>query len=223
MSTQTIEARLPFDLTETDLLVGGWLLLTPLTLIHVSFLADPLPATHLYNALLYLIGVAIGYKDKMVRRVLILATVAGFLELLADYFLVSVGSLVYPHYLASLLSSPLYMPLSWAIAITQIGYITLRIDQRYGLRAAIVAPSVMAMVLIGFYESYAGTAGIWSYATAPFGTIGHAPVYIVVAEGVMFATLIYFLRRRNPVLAGVGFGLVIGASYVLSYVVFSAL
>lgn len=208
-------------LNRTDTLVAGWLVVTPLTLIHVSTLADPLPATHLYNALLFLIGVAISYWEETVRHLVVLATVAGAVELLADQFLVTIGTLQYPFFLATLLSSPLYMPLSWAIALSQIGYLALRLDDRYGRTAARLVPAIGAMLILGFYESFAFEAGIWWYDFAPFGFIGHAPVFIIVAEGLMFAALITFVRLRNAVVAGVGFGLTIGVCYVLSFYFFS--
>lgn len=214
-------ASLASGITETDKYVAGWIVITPLTLIHVSTLSDPLPATHLYNVLLYLIGVGIAARDDRVRRIIVLATVAGILELLADYFLVIIGTLEYPFYVAWLLSSPLYMPLSWAIAITQLGYVAWRIDETYGLRAAIVGPALLGSGLIGFYESFAKTAGIWSYSYAPFAFIGDAPVFIVAAEALMFSTLIFFLRQDRPAIAGIGFGLVILVSYVISFYFFS--
>lgn len=212
-----------FEATRTDLCVAVWLVLTPLSLIHVSTVDQGLALTHVYNVGLYLIGAAIAYHDRTVRRLLIIASVAGVVELLGDHFLVMIGSLVYPHFVAELLSSPLYMPLSWAIAISQIGYIAYRLDEIYGRRAAIIGPSVGAMLLIGFYESFAKTAGIWEYVFAPFAFIGGAPVYIVAAEGLMFATLIFFIRRDWPApVSGLGFGVVINLSYVLSYAIFSS-
>lgn len=214
-------AILPPGINRTDKLIAGWIVLTPISLIHVSTLSDPLPATHLYNVLLYLIGAGIAFRDDRVRNLLVLASVAGVVELLADYFLVSIGTLTYPFYLAWLLKSPLYMPLSWAIAITQIGYITLRIDETVGRRAAIVVPAVAAAILIGFYESFARTAGIWAYEVAPFAYIGHAPVFIIAAEALMFGTLVFFVRHDRPAIAGIGFGLVILLSYVLTFYVFS--
>lgn len=212
---------LPPGFNRTDKFVAGWIVLTPLTLIHVSTLSAPLLATHVYNLLLYLIGAAIAYRDERVRGIIILGTVAGVVELVADFYLVSIGTLTYPFFVAKLLESPLYMPLSWAIAITQLGYLGFRLDETYGRRAGIVGPSLGATLLIGFYESFARNAGIWAYEFAPLAYIGNAPVFIIAAAALMFSTLVFFVRQDRPVLAGVGFGVVILVSYVVSYSFFS--
>lgn len=216
-------AWLPSGITQTDKYVAAWIVVTPITLVHVSTLSDPLPVTHLYNVLLYLVGVWIAYHDERVRHIFILASVAGVVELGADYFLVTIGTLTYPFWVAWLLKSPLYMPLSWAIATTQLGYLGLRLYETYGRWAGILGPALAATMLIGFYESFARNAGIWSYAFAPYAYVGNAPVFIIAAAAIMFASLILFVRQERPVIAGVGFGLVILASYVGTFYFFSLL
>jgi len=192
--------------------------------LHVVLFDTPLWLTYAYNGLLYAIGAVLSYYSPTVRNVFVLGTVAGVVELGVDRFLVeTTGVLVYPDALPMLLSSPLYMPLAWAIAITHLGYVGTRLGEVYGRRAAAVGPSILALSVMGFYEYGAYYAGIWQYVDAPLALLGHVPAFIVVAEAVMFALLHEFASIERPVLAGLGFGALISASYVGSYLVFSVM
>lgn len=212
------------ELRRTDRWILGCWLVNLLVFLHVVVFETPLWLTYAYNGLLYGILAVMAYYSATIRNVFVLGTVAGLVELGADAFLVEfTGTLVYPDTLPMLLRSPLYMPLAWAIVITHLGYVGVRLAEVYGRRAAIVGPSLASMVLVGFYEYGAFYAGIWEYVSAPFVFLGTVPLYVVVAEGITFATLHEFVRLERPLPAGVGFGLVIGASYAASYLAFAAL
>lgn len=214
----------PVELTRTDQWILGCWLVNLLAFLHVVLFETPLWLTYVYNGLLYGIIAVIGYYSVTVRNVFVLGTVAGVVELGVDSFLVEfTGTLVYPESLPTLLSSPLYMPLSWAIVITHLGYVGVRLGERYGRAAAMVGPSVTAVTLVGFYEYGAFYAGIWKYVSAPLLLLGHVPLFIVVAEGITFATLYEFVRLDRPVAAGIGFGLVITVSYAATYFAFAAI
>ncbi len=211
-------------LTRTDRWILGWWLVNLVVFLHVVLFETPLWLTYVYNGLLYGIGALISYRSKLVRNVFVLGTVAGVLELGVDHFLVAyTGTLVYPESLPMLLSSPLYMPLAWAIVTTHLGYVGIRLGQRYGRTAAAAGPALAAVLVIGFYEYGAFHAGIWEYVSAPLLMLGHVPLYIVVAEGIMFATLHEFVRFERPILAGIGFAGVITVSFVGTYALFAAL
>ena len=210
-------------LQPADRQVIGWIGVNLLVFGHVVLFETPLWLTYVYNGLLYAIGIRIAIGFAAVRDVFVLGSVAGVLEVGVDAFLVSTGSLVYPDSLPMLLGSPLYMPLSWALVITYFGYLGRRLDDAAGPIAATVGPSVSAMVLVGFFEYGARFAGIWRYEFAPFAMLGTVPVFIVVAEGVMFAALYWLVRLRRPLLGGVAFAAVITVSYVGSYTLFAAL
>jgi hypothetical protein len=202
--------------------MAGWWLVNLVVFLHVVLFETPLWLTYAYNGFLYAIGAAISARSRIVRRIFVLGTVAGVLELGVDRFLVTVTeTLVYPDSLPVVVSSPLYMPLAWALVITHLGYLGARLNQAFGRRVAAFGPSLAAVTLVGFYEYGAYLAGIWTYVGAPFVMLGHVPLYIVVAEGVMFATLHELVSRERPVLAGVGFALVITVSYIGSYIVFA--
>lgn len=204
-------------LTRTDILMLGWLAINLLVFLHVAWVPQSPLVTYVYTTFLYILGSGISYYSNVVRRIFIIGTIAGVIELFGDYFLVKVASvLVYPSGFPMLLESPLYMPLAWTIVITQLGYLSLRLYQVYGRTAAVVGSSATAMMLVGFYESFSYNAGIWMYVSAPELMLGHAPLFIVLAEGIMFSMIHYF-RQQRPVLGGVAFGLVINASYVAMY------
>lgn len=212
------------DPKRTDRWVLGFWILNLAVFLHVVVFETPLWLTYAYNGLLYCVGGVLASYSRRVRTPFVLGTVAGVVELVADSFLVDfTGTLVYPDGLPTLLHSPLYMPLAWAIVITQLGYVGIRLSETYGRRVAAVVPALTAATLVGFYEYGAFYAGIWEYVGAPLLLVGHVPLYVVVAEGIMFACLHEFVRLDRPVVAGVGFGLLVGASYSGTYFAFAAL
>ena len=215
---------IPTNLTRTDRWMIGWWLVNLVVFLHVVLFDTPLWVTYFYNGLLWAIGAVISYYSRIVRGVFVLGTVAGILELGVDHFLVAVtGTLVYPDSLPMLFSSPLYMPLAWAIVTTHLGYLAIRLNDVYGRKIAAAGPSITAMALIGFYEYGAFHAGIWEYVSAPLFMVDHVPLYIIVAEGIMFATLYEFIRLERPILAGIGFAGAISVSYIATYLLFAAI
>ncbi|AEN05271.1 hypothetical protein [Halolamina sp.] len=225
----SLEARLDqrLPLPHIDRLMLAWWCLNALVFAHVVLAGPPLWVTYAYNVGLYLVGGFVATLDRTVRRIFVIGTVAGVVELGVDAFLVDVtGTLVYPTpespLLTILIRSPAYMPLAWAILITQVGYLAHRIEETWGRVAAATVPAAVAVVLLSVYESGAGPAGIWEYVAAPLGFLGNAPFFILTAEAAMFVALPSFLRWRSSLAAGVGFGLWISACYVASYYLFVA-
>lgn len=211
--------------TQIDRLMVAWWCLNGLVFAHVVLAGPPLLVTYAYNVGLYLVGGVVAALDRTVRQIFFVGTVAGIVELGVDAFLVDVtGTLQYPMpafpELLMLVSSPAYMPLAWAILITQVGYLSHRVYETYGQTIAAIVPASVAVALLSVYESGAGPAGIWEYVDAPFGFVGNAPVYILVAEAAMFVALPSFLRWRSSLAAGVGFGFCITLCYVASYYFF---
>lgn len=212
----------------TDHLMLVWWCLNAVVFAHVVLASPPLWVTYAYNVGLYLFGGVVATLDQTVRRIFVVGTVAGVVELGVDAFLVEVsGTLVYPipesPVLTMLFSSPAYMPLAWAILVTQIGYLAHRVEETRGRIAAAIVPTAVAIVLLSVYESGASPAGIWTYVAAPLGFLGNAPLFILAAEAAMFVALPSFLRWRSPLAAGVGFGLWISVCYVVAYYLFLSL
>jgi hypothetical protein len=111
------------------------------------------------------------------------------------------------------------MPFAWALLITFMGYIGLRLHEEIGTFAAYLGPAVFAFVAESGFESLASQGGGWSYMTAPLGWVGHAPLFIVVAEAVMFASS-YYWAKQDALTGGFGIGVTINLSYVGVYYLF---
>ncbi|QLG50686.1 DUF6989 domain-containing protein [Natrinema halophilum] len=207
--------------TRRDLLVGGWMTLTVLAFYHNFLFVHSTGLSYLYAFGAYGFGTVYARYDAVIRRLLVIGTIGGFIELLGDYFLVRIAeTLVYPTGYPFLLRSPAYMPFAWAILIAFMGYVALRFADRWGSLAAYIGPSAFAFVSESGYESFASNGGGWVYTTAPLGWIGHAPLFIVIAEALMFATSYYWVRREW-LTAGVGIGLTITVSYIVVYYLFA--
>jgi len=207
-------------LTSRDVFVGGWMLVTIVAYYHNFLFVQSTALSYVYAFASYGIGAVYARYDTTVKHLLAIGTVGGFLELLGDYFLVAVaGTLVYPSGYPYLLRSPAYMPFAWAILISFMGYVGLRLSDEYGTSAAYLGPAIFAFVAESGYESLASQGGGWTYLTAPLGWIGHAPLFIVVAEAVMFASSYYWVRK-NALVGGIGIGCTINISYVGVYYLF---
>jgi hypothetical protein len=92
------------------------------------------------------------------------------------------------------------------------------------VRESSTAPSVVTPVRSSLTrrESLASRCGGWTYTDAPLGWVGHAPLFIVVAEAAMFASAYYWVRRESAT-GGIGIGLTIIASYAGVYYLFTRL
>lgn len=212
--------RLRSSLDRRDLLVGAWMLATVVVYYHNFLFLQSIAFSYGYAFGSYAIGLVYARYDATIRHLLAIGTIGGLLELLGDYFLVhTVGTLVYPSGYPFLLSSPAYMPFAWAILITFMGYLGVRLGDEVGTASAYVGPAIFAFVAESGYESLASQGGGWVYAHAPLGWIGHAPLFIVIAEAAMFATVYYWVRRR-VLIGGLGIGLTINAAYIGVYYAF---
>lgn len=125
----------------------------------------------------------------LVARLLVFGVIAGCFELFTDFAGERVAhSLVYPVSEPLLWTSPIYMPLSWMIVLTQIGYLAWRLDGLLPRRAmAVVLVGLWGALNIPFYEAMAYAAGWWRYRDAP--GIAHTPLYVLLFEGLVVAPL----------------------------------
>jgi hypothetical protein len=129
----------------------------------------------------------------LVGRLLLLGLVAGIVELFTD----AAGhqfarSLYYPQGQPLLWDSPFYMPLSWMLVLTQLGYLAWRLaallpGERLPWRAMLLTGLVGA-VNVPFYEEAAYHAGWWRYAPTVLH-LGHTPAYVLLFEGLVAAVL----------------------------------
>lgn len=196
------------------------MLATVIAYYHNFLFLQSTGLSYAYAFASYGVGAVFARYDATVRHLLAIGTIGGFLELLGDHFLVSIaGTLVYPSGYPFLLSSPAYMPFAWAILIAFMGYFGVRLGEEVGTRAAYLGPAVFAFVAESGYESLASRGGGWVYTHAPLGWLGHAPLFILLSEAVMFATVYYWVRQR-ALTGGIGIGVTINATYVGVYYAF---
>lgn len=213
-------SRVHPNITERDVLVGIWMVGTVVVYYHNFLFVQSTALSYLYAFVFYGIGLVYAMFDERVRHLIVMGTIGGFLELLGDHFLAHIAeTLVYPAGYPFLLSSPAYMPLAWALLITFMGYVGLRLYEEVNITAAYIGPAIFAFVAESGYESLASQGGGWIYTTAPLGWIGHAPLFIVVAEAVMFASS-YYWAKQNSLIGGLGMGVTINLSYVSVYYLF---
>ncbi|HEY7020500.1 MAG TPA: hypothetical protein VH349_05245 [Ktedonobacterales bacterium] len=163
----------------------------------------------------------------LVGRLMLLGLVAGVLELFTD----AAGhqfarSLFYPQDQPMLWDSPFYMPLSWMIVLTQLGYLAWRLA---GLMPGGRLPwrAILLMGLVGainvpFYEEAAYHAGWWRYAPTILH-LGNTPAYVLLFEGLVAAVLplltlgLLKLRWRSVALRGVILGLWMPCAALLAW------
>ena len=147
-----------------------------------------------YGLSLLYVAYAIVKKDKLLTRFIIFALAAGLTELLPDNWLVKfTGTLIYPQDEPMLMSSPAYMPFSWLVVLVQMGYLGWWASYKIGLFKASLALMVMGALLIPLYEHWAINAGWWYYINTKM--IGTVPYYIILAEGLLMATVPFILRK----------------------------
>lgn len=162
-------------------------------------------------------------QDALLKKLLVFGLVAGLGELLSDAWLVNgIGSLVYPATEAKIWASPNYMPFAWAVVLIQVGYVSWLFVQRFSFIPATGLAFILGASFIPVFESSAKAAGWWYYQpTSPM--IFNAPIYIIVAEGIITSVLplvyqqISQRRMGFAAIAGGIHGLWIFASYFLMY------
>src|SRR5690348_3187923 len=148
----------------------------------------------------------------LVGRLMLLGLVAGILELFTDVAGHQFArSLFYPQDQPLLWDSPFYMPLSWMIVLTQLGYLAWRLvgllpGRRLPWRAILLA-GLAGAINVPFYEEAAYHAGWWRYAPTILH-LGHTPAYVLLFEGLVAAALpvltLGLLRLRWSIVAARG-------------------
>jgi hypothetical protein len=108
------------------------------------------------------------------------------------------------------------MPLAWEVIAVQLGYLGLRLVERFSvLGFALIA--LLGALNIPYYEEMALRIHWWRYRDCPM--LLHTPWYIIVGEGLIgaaFAACALPLRRLRPGLTFV-MGLAAGAAIFVGY------
>ncbi len=125
----------------------------------------------------------------LMGRLLLAGFIAGICELFTDASGQSVAhSLIYPMGEPTLWTSPLYMPLSWMVILTHLGYVAWRLRAILGLRKATLIAGFLGAVQIPLYEEMAFYGGWWQYKPTHL-MLGHTPLYVLLFEGLIVAAL----------------------------------
>lgn len=158
--------------------------------------------------------------DRVYQFICIFAIAAGFVELIADHYLVVyTGTLVYPHQEPFIWTSPFYMPFSWAVVIIQIGYFGWLISKRTGPVISGLILVVASGLIIPLYESWAIKGGWWHYHHCP--NWNGVPYYIFIAEGLLMFTVPWFLNKAEgkKVKIVLGYGMLEGLVMLLACII----
>ena len=226
---------------KTDLI---WLIGTSIGIAMTLFGAfvTPYPTYKVGHCLVYamimarliMYPVVFQYENfKIFKPLFIMGLVTGFVELVADYWLINgitTGRLVYfsgpnrPDVM--LLNSPFWMPFAWALMTTEYGYLVLRLANLLKKPwLATLIGALTAGVGIGFYEYLAYANGWWYYEPARVMIGKYCAVYIPVGEFLLFLTFYTIFKKTHAIkntlnqalIAGTIFGLTIFVVYGISY------
>ncbi|GAC1460644.1 MAG: hypothetical protein PVSMB2_21260 [Ktedonobacteraceae bacterium] len=159
-------------------------------------------------ALLFLRGIR-----PLVGRLLLAGFIAGICELFTDASGQDVAhSLIYPTGEPTIWTSPLYMPLSWMVVLTHLGYVAWRLRAIVGWRKAAFIGGLLGAVQIPIYEEMAYYGGWWRY-TPTHLMLGHTPLYVLLFEGLIVAALplLYDRIERRAWLQVALLGILVGA------------
>ena len=170
------------------------------------------------TALLLLLFASIRIFRPLLWRLMLVGFIAGICELFTDasgQFVVH--SLIYPRGELTIWTSPLYMPLSWLVTLTYLGYISWRFRALLGWRIAIVLCGLIGAIDIPVFEEISYYGGWWRYVPTHF-MFGHTPVYVALFEGLVVAALPLLFHRleRRSLIQTCMLGVVIGIWMAIS-------
>ncbi len=133
--------------------------------------------------------VAAGWRrDTLLLRLAVFGIVAGFGELAADAYSVSlVGTLVYPAE-PRLWASPFYMPFSWMVVLGPLGFVAWFLAKRMGRGWATLIMALVGASYVPSYEYLARGAGFWTYHNCRM-ILGVVPIYVIAAEAMIIGVL----------------------------------
>ncbi len=166
---------------------------------------------------------AFANKDKFLQKLILLGLVAGFVELIADNWLVNgISSLVYPIEETHIWASPNYMPFAWAVILVQVGYLSWLFSKKVSQFKTFLIAFAIGACFIPLFETCALYADWWYYNPYKI-MLFNTPLYIIVGEGLIAASLPFIFQKimnKNfikIILLGIVLGLWIFAAYFISY------
>jgi hypothetical protein len=164
-------------------------------------------------------------KNQFLFKLNIICVIAGMVELVADWWLVvRTQTLIYEPTGPRIWESPAYMPLAWAVVLTELAYFGEFLRSKMKLGWAMFFSAVAGGSLIPAYESIALGANWWVYQNTPMFV--SAPYYIILGEAIVGASFPLWVRTVRTdsmamiLIKGVGLGLWIWVAYALAYPLF---
>lgn len=121
----------------------------------------------------------------------------GIAELLADALCVEVTKTLDYSVARSpmILSSPWWMPVSWALVACQVMLISDAISERFGEKWRVISGAGLAFVMLAFHEDAAFRADWWRYQDCLM--VGKAPVYVLIAELLIGGMLAWIMGQLS--------------------------
>lgn len=147
--------------------------------------------------LLPLVAGMLQYPSKRWTRLIVFCAGFGVVELIADALCVEVTKTLDYSVARSpmILSSPWWMPVSWALVACQVMLISGAAAERFGEKWRVISGAGLAFLMLAFHEDAAFRADWWRYQDCFM--VGKAPVYVLLAElliGGMLAWIMGQLR-----------------------------
>jgi hypothetical protein len=170
------------------------------------------------SALLLILAISGRMVRPLLGRLMMAGLVAGICELFTDASGQHiVHSLIYPARELTIWTSPIYMPLSWLVTLTYLGYISWRLRALLGWRIAILLCGLLGAIDIPFFEEISYYGGWWRYGPTHL-MLGHTPAYVALFEGLVVAALPLLFDRleRRSWIETVVLGVVIGIWMAIS-------
>ncbi len=131
----------------------------------------------------------------LLGRLMLAGLIAGICELFTDASGQQlVHSLIYPPGEWTIWASPIYMPLTWMVTLTYLGYLGWRLRALVGWRFAILLCGLVGAIDIPLFEEISYYGGWWRYVPTRL-MLGHTPAYVSLFEGLIVAALPLLLDR----------------------------
>ncbi len=167
----------------------------------------------LLSVLLFALLIGVRTMRPLLGRLMLVGLIAGICELFTDASGQQVAhSLIYPAGGLTIWASPIYMPLSWMVTLTYLGYFAWRLRALLGWRMATLLCGLVGALEIPLFEEMSYYGGWWRYVPVHL-MAGHTPVYVSVFEGLVIAALplLFYRIERRSWLEVIAMGVVIGA------------
>jgi hypothetical protein len=164
------------------------------------------------SALLLLMLIGGRAVRPLLGRLMLAGLVAGFCELFTDASGQQVvHSLIYPPGELTIWASPIYMPLTWMVTLTYLGYLGWRVRALLGWPFAILICGLVGAIDIPLFEEMSYYGSWWRYVPTHL-MLGHTPAYVSLFEGLIVASLPLLLDRieRRSWLETAAIGVLIG-------------